>query len=77
MQISRHWRLNPVRYRMQGVRYENGVISLQNRPHPPVESAPTNNFLINPEGRSVVAPPLHEADGTLNMEIPVGAERRG
>ena len=24
MQISRHWRLNAQRYRLQGVRYENG-----------------------------------------------------
>ena len=34
MQISRHWRLNPLRYRLQGVRYENGTVSLQARPQP-------------------------------------------
>ncbi|MCA0453207.1 MAG: hypothetical protein LCI00_04455 [Chloroflexi bacterium] len=34
MQISRHWRLNSQRYRLQGVRYENGEMSLQNRPAP-------------------------------------------
>ncbi len=34
MQISRHWRLNPQRYRLQGVRYENGQVSLQARPAP-------------------------------------------
>lgn len=34
MQISRHWRLNPQRYRLQGVRYENGEVSLQARPAP-------------------------------------------
>ncbi len=34
MQISRHWRLNPQRYRLQGVRYENGTVSLQARPQP-------------------------------------------
>jgi hypothetical protein len=34
MQISRHWRLNPQRYRLQGVRYENGAVSLQSRPTP-------------------------------------------
>ncbi len=34
MQISRHWRLNAQRYRLQGVRYENGEMSLQNRPAP-------------------------------------------
>lgn len=32
MQISRHWRLNSLRYRLQGVRYENGKVSLQSRP---------------------------------------------
>lgn len=34
MQISRHWRLNPLRYRLQGVRYDNGMVSLQARPQP-------------------------------------------
>jgi hypothetical protein len=34
MQISRHWRLNSQRYRLQGVRYENGAVSLQSRPTP-------------------------------------------
>ena len=34
MQISRHWRLNAQRYRLQGVRYENGEVSLQARPAP-------------------------------------------
>ena len=34
MQISRHWRLNSQRYRLQGVRYETGEMSLQNRPTP-------------------------------------------
>ncbi len=34
MQISRHWRLNAQRYRLQGVRYESGEMSLQNRPAP-------------------------------------------
>jgi hypothetical protein len=32
MQISRHWRMNSLRYRLQGVRYENGKVSLQSRP---------------------------------------------
>lgn len=31
MQISRHWRLNAQRYRLEGVRLEDGSISLQNR----------------------------------------------
>jgi hypothetical protein len=32
MQISRHWRLNSQRYRLEGIRYNNGDVSLQNRP---------------------------------------------
>ncbi len=32
MQISRHWRLNSQRYRLQGIRYEDGKVSLQDRP---------------------------------------------
>ena len=32
MQISRHWRMNSNRYRLQGVRYGNGDVSVQNRP---------------------------------------------
>jgi len=37
MQISRHWRMNPQRYRLQGVRYANGEVSLQARPQPVAE----------------------------------------
>ncbi|MBC8099710.1 MAG: hypothetical protein H7Y11_09735 [Armatimonadetes bacterium] len=32
MQISRHWRLNAKRYRLEGIRYEDGAVSLQGRP---------------------------------------------
>jgi hypothetical protein len=32
MQISRHWRMNSQRYRLEGVRYQNGEVSLQSRP---------------------------------------------
>lgn len=32
MQISRHWRMNSQRYRLEGVRYHNGDVSLQDRP---------------------------------------------
>jgi hypothetical protein len=32
MQISRHWRLNSQRYRLQGVRMINGEVRLQARP---------------------------------------------
>ena len=31
MQISRHWRLNAKRYRLEGVRYTTGDVSLQER----------------------------------------------
>lgn len=34
MQISRHWRIKQQRYRLEGVRYENGEVSLQARPVP-------------------------------------------
>ena len=37
MQISRHWRLNSQRYRLEGVRYENGEVRLQARVIPCVE----------------------------------------
>ncbi len=31
MQISRHWRMNSQRYRLEGVRYEDGKADLQAR----------------------------------------------
>jgi hypothetical protein len=42
MQISRHWRMNPQRYRLQGVRYSNGEVSLQARPQPANEDSRTD-----------------------------------
>jgi hypothetical protein len=32
MQISRHWRLNAHRYRLEGFRNQHGEVSLQARP---------------------------------------------
>ena len=32
MQISRHWRMNAQRYRLEGVRYGDDTVSLQGRP---------------------------------------------
>jgi hypothetical protein len=32
MQISRHWRMKAQRYRLEGVRYENGTVNIQARP---------------------------------------------
>ncbi len=34
MQISRHWRLNANRYRLECVRYTTGQVSVQSRPEP-------------------------------------------
>jgi hypothetical protein len=31
MQISRHWRMNAQRYRLEGIRVETGEVSLQAR----------------------------------------------
>ncbi len=31
MQISRHWRLNAQRYRLEGFRYENGLTRVEDR----------------------------------------------
>jgi hypothetical protein len=44
MQISRHWRLNGLRYRLQGVRYENGDTSVQERPLPEATSEVQNSI---------------------------------
>ena len=38
MQISRHWRIKPQRYRLEGMRFENGEITLQTRPVPTHET---------------------------------------
>lgn len=45
MQISRHWRIKQQRYRLEGVRFQNGMVSLQNRSTPQTEreSAPQGN----------------------------------
>ncbi|MBL8147163.1 MAG: hypothetical protein JNL34_12325 [Anaerolineae bacterium] len=32
MQISRHWRMNALRYRLEGVRTQHGETRLQSRP---------------------------------------------
>ncbi|MFO7322722.1 MAG: hypothetical protein DIU68_013405 [Chloroflexota bacterium] len=37
MQISRHWRMNSQRYRLEGMRFQNGEVCLQTRPAPAVE----------------------------------------
>lgn len=40
MQISRHWRKNAQRYRLEGVRYENGEAHLQARVIPVARQQP-------------------------------------
>ena len=42
MQISRHWRLNSQRYRLEGFRNSNGEVSLQSRPTLNTEAAHTD-----------------------------------
>lgn len=39
MQISRHWRMNKLRYRLEGVRLENGDVAIH--PGGSKESQPT------------------------------------
>ena len=43
MQISRHWRIKQQRYRLGGVRFQNGDVSLQNRPTPHYEREQAQN----------------------------------
>jgi hypothetical protein len=54
MQISRHWRLNSQRYRLQGVRYENGEVSLQARPLPTPAPQPREPREIRVEAKAAV-----------------------
>lgn len=59
MQISRHWRMNSQRYRLEGVRYGNGEVSLQARPTQPTievrreaqNEQSTNAKVTSPAGR--------------------------
>jgi hypothetical protein len=56
MQISRHWRLNSQRYRLQGVRYQNGEVSLQARPAPRNHKENHKTEQITNESPIAVAP---------------------
>ena len=40
MQISRHWRMKSQRYRLQGVRYDDGHVSFQTRPESEIQTEP-------------------------------------
>lgn len=55
MQISRHWRLNPQRYRLQGVRYSNGDVRLVARAVPCVEPQRETEHKPMPERVPVTA----------------------
>lgn len=46
MQISRHWRLNSQRYRLEGVRYVNGEVRLQARVIPGLDQRETSDKLV-------------------------------
>ncbi len=54
MQISRHWRIKQQRYRLEGVRFQNGEISLQNRPTPNYEREQANTPTIREPARVTV-----------------------
>jgi hypothetical protein len=48
MQISRHWRMKAQRYRLEGVRYENGAVNIQARPAlVAYEARQQNNETVN------------------------------
>jgi hypothetical protein len=51
MQISRHWRMNAQRYRLEGVRYSDGSVSVVNRPTSP-ESHSQNGQI--PDSKEVI-----------------------
>lgn len=44
MQISRHWRINAQRYRLEGVRLEDGSVSLQSRQVPAATADEPNRY---------------------------------
>jgi len=47
MQISRHWRMNSRRYRLEGIRYEDNSAALEER---------TNTVVIKQEVETVETP---------------------
>jgi len=57
MQISRHWRLNAQRYRLEGFRNPNGQVSLQPRPVIQVNGHPSTGFSEAEKARPKVAVP--------------------
>ena len=58
MQISRHWRLNAQRYRLEGFRNPNGQVSLQPRPTIQTHEQQVEKFKEEHLNRSNVAVPV-------------------
>jgi hypothetical protein len=54
MQISRHWRMKALRYRLEGVQHNNGVVSLQERPAPQEELQVGQTVEVRAEERQPV-----------------------
>ena len=67
MQISRHWRLNPVRYRLQGVRYENGTVSLQTRPTPTANHEIRDMRVVQPVTEALILTTGRYGNGQAGM----------
>jgi len=59
MQISRHWRLNAQRYRLEGFRSANGEVSLQNR-----HALPNTETEQQEETEAVMVPRLEDVTTT-------------
>ncbi len=57
MQISRHWRMNAQRYRLEGIRYQTGEVSLQDRPIAPVGDNVDEERVVQvqPDSRELMA----------------------
>ncbi len=61
MQISRHWRKNAQRYRLEGVRYENGEAHLQPRIIPATRRQPAES--VNPVQVVTMTPVYYSGRG--------------
>lgn len=72
MQISRHWRLNAQRYRLEGFRNPNGQVSLQ--PRPAIQSGVPNPGETQIETAVVQIAPKIELEGnTIPITVTGGS----
>ena len=55
MQISRHWRMNSQRYRLEGFRYQNGQVRVQPRPVKPSDAQREDTSAVLVTERFVVS----------------------